>query len=396
MKLMKIVGDVKEKKILLLQGPMGSYFNTLDTKFTNEGAKVFRIGFNAGDEFFARTDHYTGYKDKPKNWQKFVEEFYKKYDIQMLFVFGDCRFYQKIAIDIAKKLQIEVFVFEEGYIRPNFITLEKYGVNGYSPQPKERTFYDNLIFDDNLIEEIESVVKFKSTFIKLAREAIIYYWVANLFYHKYPYYVHHRNFSLMDEFKAGCKNVFRKYKYKFTERGLNNRFKNELSKKYYFVPLQTHGDFQIKTHSKYKNIEAFIKEVMESFSKNAPKETFLVFKHHPVDRGRRNHANYIKNLAYILGIKHRVIVTWDVHLPTLLKNAIGTVVINSTVGISSLYHETPTICLGDAIYDIEGLTSLGLTIDEFWSEYKEVDTELFKKFRGYLIKTTQINSNFYL
>ncbi len=39
MKLMKIVGDVKEKKILLLQGPMGSYFNTLDTKFTNEGEK---------------------------------------------------------------------------------------------------------------------------------------------------------------------------------------------------------------------------------------------------------------------------------------------------------------------------------------------------------------------
>ena len=85
MKLMKIVGDVKEKKILLLQGPMGSYFNTLDTKFTNEGAKVFRIGFNAGDEFFARTDHYTGYKDKPKNWQKFVEEFYKKYDIPVIY-----------------------------------------------------------------------------------------------------------------------------------------------------------------------------------------------------------------------------------------------------------------------------------------------------------------------
>ena len=393
---MKIVGDVKEKKILLLQGPMGSYFNTLDTKFTNEGAKVFRVGFNAGDEFFARTDHFTGYKDKPKNWQKFVEEFYKKHDIQMLFVFGDCRFYQKIAIEVAKKSQIQVFVFEEGYIRPNFITLEKYGVNGYSPQTKDRTFYDNLIFDDDLIKEIESVVKFKSTFIKLAREAIIYYWVSNLFYHKYPYYIHHRNFFLMDEFKSGCKNVFRKYKYKFTERGLNNRFKNEFSKKYYFVPLQTHGDFQIKTHSKYKNIEAFIKEVMESFSKNAPKEAFLVFKHHPVDRGQRNHARYIKNLAYILGIKDRVIVTWDVHLPTLLKNAIGTVVINSTVGISSLYHETPAICLGDAIYDIEGLTSLGLTIDEFWTNYKEVDTELFKKFRGYLIKTTQINSNFYL
>ena len=115
-----------------------------------------------------------------------------------------------------------------------------------------------------------------------------------------------------------------------------------------------------------------------------------------MDRGRRTHANHIKNLAYILGIKDRVFITWDVYLPTLLKNAIGTVVINSTVGLSSLQHLTPTICLGDAIYDIEGLTCKKITLDEFWENYKEVDSELFRKYKAYLIKTTQINSNFYL
>lgn len=396
MKLMKIVGEVKDRRILLLQGPMGSYFNTLDKKISDEGAKVFRIGFNMGDQFFANSNHYSGYKDKPKNWTTFIKNFFITHAIDKLFVFGDCRFYQKIAVEIAKELNIQIYVFEEGYIRPNFITLEEYGVNAHSIQPKDKVFYDNLILDDSLIEEIENILEFKSTFTKMAREAIIYYWIANLFHFKYPNYIHHRNFSLWDEFKIGCTNIFRKYKYKFTEKGLNQKFGNELSKKYYFVPLQTHGDFQIKTHSKYKNIEAFIKEVIESFAMYAPKNSILVFKHHPIDRGRKNHATYIKNLAYILGIKHRIIITWDVHLPTFLKNAIGTIVINSTVGISSLYHETPTICLGDAIYDIEGLTCKDMSIDEFWVNYKEVDTELFRKYRAYLIQTTQINSNFYL
>ena len=396
MKIKKIVGDVKNKNILLLQGPMGSFFNTLDEKFTNDNANTFRIGFNAADEFFSDGSHYTGYKDRPKNWTKFIASYYDTHKIDKLFVFGDCRFYQKIAVLIANQKNIQVYVFEEGYIRPNFITLEKYGVNGHSSQPKNREFYDNLEFSKELIDEIEHVKKFKPTFPKLAREAIMYYWIANLFHFRYPNYIHHRNFSLWDEFKVGCLNVFRKYKYKITERNLNLRFSTELSKKYYFVPLQTHGDFQIRTHSKYRNIEQFIKEVLTSFANKSPQNSILVFKHHPVDRGRRSHSSYIKNIAYVLGIKDRVIVTWDVHLPTCLKNAIGTIVINSTVGISSLYHHTPTICLGEAIYDIEGLTSKYVSIDDFWQNYKEVDVELFNKYRAHLINTTQINSNFYL
>ena len=230
----------------------------------------------------------------------------------------------------------------------------------------------------------------------MAKEVIIYYWIANIFSFKYPNYEHHRCFSIWTEFKVGCLNIFRKYIYKIKEKNLNKKCMKEFSKKYYFVPLQTHGDFQIITHSEYKSIEDFIEKVMLSFSRNAPKNTFLVFKHHPVDRGRKNYEKFINNFAIKLNIKDSVIITWDVHLPTFLKNAIGTVVINSTVGLSSLYHKTPTICLGEAIYDIEGLTSKGIGIDNFWKNYKKVDMELFRKYRAYLIITTQINSNFYL
>ena len=111
MKLMKIVGEVKDRRILLLQGPMGSYFNTLDKKISDEGAKVFRIGFNMGDQFFANSNHYSGYKDKPKNWTTFIKNFFITHAIDKLFVFGDCRFYQKIAVEIAKELNIQIYVF---------------------------------------------------------------------------------------------------------------------------------------------------------------------------------------------------------------------------------------------------------------------------------------------
>ena len=114
-----------------------------------------------------------------------------------------------------------------------------------------------------------------------------------------------------------------------------------------------------------------------------------------MDRGKKNYAAFIKKIAEKLGCRKRVKILYDVHLPTLLKGAIGTITINSTVGISSLFHKTPVICLGRSLYDIEGLTCKGMRLDDFWRNYKSVDGELFEKFRCYLIQKTQINGSFY-
>ena len=114
-----------------------------------------------------------------------------------------------------------------------------------------------------------------------------------------------------------------------------------------------------------------------------------------MDRGRKNYSRFIKKISVNLGLNYRVMAVHDVHLPTCLKNAIGTVTINSTVGLSSLYHKIPTIALGSTLYDIEGLTCKGMRLNDFWSDYKAPDTLLFKKFRLYLIEKTQLNGSFY-
>ena len=161
------------------------------------------------------------------------------------------------------------------------------------------------------------------------------------------------------------------------------------------VPLQTHNDFQILQHSEYGSIEKFIIEVLESFAAFAPRDDKLIFKHHPVDRGRRNYAAFIKEQAENLDISHRIMVFHDVHLPTCLKHTKGTVTINSTVGLTSLGYGIPTITLGNAIYDIEGLTNKKVSLNAFWKGSSSPDRLLYEKFIQYLINKTQLNGSFY-
>lgn len=389
---MNKIGPIQNKNILFLQGPIGPFFKNLDLRFRSKGARTFKITLNTADWLFSNKDNTYPFKGRRDEWIPFIEAFLKEKKIDKIFLFGDCRFYQSHAIAVSIKLGIDVFVFEEGYIRPDFVTMERYGVNNFSKISRDPEFYASLE-DDYL--ETPAVLPSQPKYRRMAFAAIFYYLASHLCTLCYPRYIHHREPSAVKEFFWWWKNMFSKAKYKLTEKGLLGRLTGELSKKYYFVPLQTYNDFQLTEHSDFDTIEDFITEVLHSYAKYAPKETSLVIKHHPADRGRKNYEAFISALSNELGISDRVIIMHDVHLPSCLKNAIGTVTINSTVGISSLFHKIPTLTLGDAIYNIKGLTSQGMPLDEFWGNYEVPDNELFLKFRNYLVQTTQLNGSFY-
>jgi capsular polysaccharide export protein len=387
---MNSIGSIKNKHILFLQGPMGTFFKKLDYVFRKQGAYTSRIGFNMGDEFFSCRDNYTPFRGTPEEWPEYIEKYLRKEKVDMIFLFGDCRYYQRIARRTAYENNIEVFVFEEGYLRPHYITLEKFGVNGFSHLPRAASFYEQLQLHD-----IPAPQHAKQSKTKMVISAIIYYGLSNLFAYRYPHYRHHRDFSALREAFYGIRGLWRKGLYRVTERNCLPMIENSLSKRYYFVPLQTHNDFQILQHSNYRSIEKFIIEVLESFAHHAPKETYLVFKHHPVDRGRKNYSRFILEQADLLEIKHRVYIFHDVYLPSCLTNALGTVTINSTVGLTSIGYGIPTITLGNAIYDIEGLTNKGISLRKFWHQHKKPDKTRYEKFRQYLVEHTQLNGSFY-
>ena len=387
---MNSIGDIRGKKILFLQGPMGTFFKKLDTVFHKRGAVTYKIGFNRGDQFFAPSKHYIPFRDTPEKWPDFIRAFLKEYSIDKIFLFGDCRYYQRITQKIAYKAQVDVFVFEEGYLRPHYVTLEKFGVNGFSQLPRDAGFYHALPLQESVPPQHAQTSK-----TKMIVSATLYYALSNLFSYQYPNYRHHRDFSAVKEAFHAIRGLFRKGLYLLTERHYHRHLTTALSGKYYFVPLQTHNDFQILQHSPYRSVEKFIIEVLESFAYHAPKDTYLVFKHHPVDRGRKNYRAFIEEQAGLLQVEERILTLHDVFLPDCIKHAIGTVTINSTVGLTSIGYGIPTVTLGNAIYDIKGLTNQGTTLKKFWHSHKKPDHLLYRKFCQYLIETTQLNGSFY-
>lgn len=375
--------------VLMLQGPVGPFFERLSRDLLAHGHRVTRILFNAGDSLFQRSGRRLAYRGHPDAWPEYIARLLETEKVDALVLFGDCRYYHRIAHWTARAHDIPIYVFEEGYLRPDFITLELEGVNGHSQMPRDPTFYRA-----HKPEKVPTPEQVGSPFLNGAVFSMLYYLAMNLGWFVYPFYLHHRPWFVPREsfcwVRSGWRKLFSKRRDAEIEELLQTRYRGN----YFLVPLQMNIDAQVRFHSKFGSVEEFVLRVIQSFAQHAPRDSVLVFKHHPLDRGYSNYRRFIEASAESMHASDRVFYVHDLHLPALLKQARGTVVINSTVGLSSLYHGTPVKVLGDAIYDIAGITSRQ-PMDAFWREPEQVDDELFTRFRNWMIAHNQANGSFY-
>ncbi|MDD2781612.1 capsular biosynthesis protein [Sulfuricurvum sp.] len=385
------LSSFRDKKIVLLQGPVGPFFKNLAEDLEEIGANVQKINFNGGDWFFSSGNaiNFTG---KLEEWSGFFSDFIEQYAIDTVILFGDCREYHRVAHAIASQRNLDIGIFEEGYVRPDFITFEEFGVNGNSQLSRNPNFYKTLDEDQFSVDETTSV---GNTFWWAAGYAIVYYFFSALLAPFFRHYQHHRSLSLW-ETVYWIRSIWRKQWYRLCESGMQNDLITNHSKKYYLLPLQISTDAQVREHSHFSSVEHFIEKSISSFASYSPKDTLLIIKHHPLDRGYHDYAHFIKRVADHHNVTHRVHYIHDQHLPSLLDNALGVVMINSTVGLSALHHNTPLKACGTAIYDFEGLTYQN-SLEHFWNDAQEyeIDRDLYQRFKGYVIMNKQINGNFY-
>ncbi|EPW0957146.1 capsule polysaccharide modification protein KpsS [Campylobacter coli] len=382
----KIKKEFSGKTVLLLQGPVGTFFHRLAIKMKKNKTKVFKLNFNGGDFLFYPSGKRC--KCDEKDLENFYENFFKEKKIDAIVMYNDCRLIHAKAIKVAKGLGIGIWIFEEGYLRPYCITFEKDGVNANSSLPRDKNFYLSCnILTKESIKEIPGGFKF------MAFSAFLYWLFSFLLAPFFNNKLHHRTLYPF-EFLFWFRSLYRKYLYKFTEKKLNQKIYS-LEKKYFLAILQVYNDTQIKHHYK-KSIEEFIEELILSFANHVRAKSCLVFKHHPMDRGYRNYSKLINELSQKYHVEGRIFYVHDTCLPTLLKNALGCITINSTVGLSAILEGCPTKVCGNAFYDFEGL-AYPKKLQFFWREahaYKP-NPSLVINFKNYLLNTNQFNGNFY-
>ncbi|ENY5684500.1 capsule biosynthesis protein [Campylobacter coli] len=382
----KIKKEFSGKTVLLLQGPVGTFFHRLAIKMEKNKTKVLKLNFNGGDFFFYPNGKRC--KCDEKDLENFYESFFKEKKIDAIVMYNDCRLIHAKAIKVAKGLGIGIWIFEEGYLRPYCITFEKDGVNANSSLPRDKNFYLSCnILTKESIKEIPGGFKF------MAFSAFLYWFFSFLLAPFFNNKLHHRTLYPF-EFLFWFRSLYRKYLYKLTEKKLNQKIYS-LEKKYFLAILQVYNDTQIKHHYK-KSIEEFIEELILSFANHARAKSYLVFKHHPMDRGYRNYSKLINELSQKYHVEGRILYVHDTYLPTLLKNALGCITINSTVGLSAILEGCPTKVCGNAFYNFEGL-AYPKKLQFFWREahaYKP-NPSLVLNFKNYLLNTNQFNGNFY-
>jgi len=381
---------LRQRRILMLQGPIGWFFSRLARVLRTHGQEVSKVHFNGGDDWFWRGPGAMRFSQPMERWAERLRWLVAEQRIDAIVLFGQSRLQHEIAIREARALGVAVYVFEEGYVRPDYITLEIGGVNGHSTIPRVRGFYDH---QDPV--ELAAPRPTHQEFGQVADLAMTYALATTLGAWAYPHYRHHRSMHPIAEGLRWVRGGARKWVCRWRDRDvLEELTGDDRHKRWFLAPLQVYNDSQIQRFSPYRDVGQFIERVMQSFAEHAPRDEWLVFKHHPLDRPYSDYTDLIAERTLALGLKGRVRYVHDLHLPTLLKHARGVVTVNSTTGLQSLYHGTPVVTLGECLYAVEGLVHKG-PLEVFWRDPGTVDTALYLRFRAHLVRETQINASFY-
>jgi capsular polysaccharide export protein len=378
------------RSFLALQGTASPFFRQLLSALSARGHHVQRVNFCGGDLAYAGPEAGCNYADELQALSGWYSDTLKSGNFTDTLLFGDCRKIHEPIYPNAQQNNVRVNVFEEGYVRPHWFTMEVHGVNGRSRLPRDPAWYRAHR------AETPPHPPGQTTGYNLYERAYhdIRYRMANALYaSRFPHYESHRPNNGYREYAGLARRLLLERQYRTEAERVTERL---LAKKlpYYLFPLQLNSDSQIQVHSPFDGIRQAIDHVLASFAAHAPTGALLVIKNHPLDTGLIEYRQYAKKAAKTLGMADRLEFIDAGHLPTLLDHARGVVVVNSTVGLSALHHRRPLKALGTAIYDMEGMTWQG-GLDTFWREAEGPDMDLYQAFLDYQVHHTQINGDFY-
>lgn len=382
-----------KRKFLFLQGPHGPFFGKLGTMLRKAGVDVWRVGFNAGDQFFwPNADSYIPFLASHDDWDATLTDIFDDKGITDIVLYGDTRPIHAIAVKIARARGIMVHVFEEGYLRPYWVTYERDGSNGNSSLMTQSVpdMQDALAHSD--LDVPEAPTHWGDTRQHVYYGAL-YHWFVMFKNAKYNNFRRHRELPVAQEFALYLKRLLQMPLHRVQRISATLRVKNG-GYPYHLALLQLEHDSSFQMHSPFSRMSEFLNVVIEGFAKGAPQHHHLVFKAHPLENGRTPMGREIRAIAEKHGIADRVHSVRGGKLAQLLDHARSAVTVNSTAAQQVLWRGLPLKVFGAAVYDKPEFVSTQ-ALPDFFAQPTRPDTKAYRDYRHYLLETSQVAGGFY-
>jgi capsular polysaccharide export protein len=378
------------RSFLFLQGLAARFFEYLGRALRAHGHTVDRVNFNGGDRVFWRLPGAVDFRGRAEEWPSFLADLLSAARTSDIILFGDCRPLHRAAIEVARCRAVRVWVVEEGYLRPDWITFEEDGVNGFSSLPRDPLWYRD---EARRLPEWQNPPAVPGTFRRRATEDVLYWLASVVTAPRFPHFQTHRPYFQFVEYAGWLRRLAVKRR---NERRAAAAIAElaHCRDPIFLFPLQLDCDYQMRVHSPFHSVPVAIETVLTSFARHAPGAARLIVKLHPLDSGIYDWATMIRHSAVALGVSDRLVILDGGEIGAAIARSRGVITVNSTVGSLALRAKRPVIALGNAIYDIPGLTFQG-GLDAFWCNAKPPDPALFDAFRRVLATRVLIPGSFF-
>ncbi|MBA5775811.1 capsular biosynthesis protein [Stappia sp. F7233] len=379
------------RTVLFLQGPPGYFFRTVADEVEAQGHRALRINFGPADWFFWHDARCTQYRGRLKDWPVFLERFVRENAVTDILYYQDRLPYHAAARDLSQRMNVQAIACEFGYLRPDWITLERGGMSALSHFPEDPA---SIIEAARNLPPIDRRPLYNHPFHLEAFYEVVFNLINVFFWFLFPFFSQDKYYHPIPEYLWMIPRLFLSRH--------RNRHANYLiddvvdaGLPYFVFPLQLQSDYQLRYNAPFDHLLEAAEVAMTSFARHAPRQARLVFKVHPLDQGIEPWRSRLRALARKYGLKRRVYVIDGGNLDTLLRNAAGMLTVNSTTALHAARVGCPTKVLGIAVYDIEGIASQR-PLDEFWRAPPKPDPDLVIALERLMATGIQVKGNFYV
>jgi len=377
-----------ERVFVFVTAPFGPFSLHLADELRARGARCTRVIANGGDLLDWGLRNAAIYRGGPAGWPKWIADYFHRQGATDLIIHGAAYSHALQAAAEARRQGMKVHVFEEGYFRPHWVTLERDGVNCSSSLPKDAETYRKAAAHARMAPFVPAG-KITPAGVKRLIAFHTSYILASPFFPRFP--LPYR-YSILRQMNG---HIGRYLAQIFTKRRTARTVEAILNdpRPLFLALLQRPGDSQLTNDADFAETRDFVGHVVKSFAAHAPADARLCFKAHPLDQGIEPHGRSVREAAEAAGISDRVTFVDGGHFPTMVRAAAGVISVNSTGGLSAIEAGRPTIALGHAVYALPGLTHQA-GLDRFWIEPEAPDAALLVAFRAVVMAQTQINGDF--